>query len=437
MKRKNTLIQYSAAPPVEEEEPESEAVVVTLAANISEQQGKIMSSLETLKGDYVPKAELVQLQADNKALLARVDKLETKPPGTIEVLDEKPYPTLAQFCSDVKFAGVAQSKGMPLPERLVNYVAGHANEGDDSQGGFLVPQEFIPDLFKKEFIEESLLPRCTNLPVSGNSIKLPAVSETSRQTGSRWGGVTGAWAAEMAEKTATKPTFEQIEMLLKKFYVFGYASDELIEDCNMVTFASILETAFREEANWMIEDSLINGTGVGQPLGILIAASLVQAPMHASQAPARLTVIHENIVEMKARIWPRSWMNSVWLIGDNVEQQLNTMSLAVGAGGGPTYLPPGGLSVSPYGTLMGRPVIPCEHCPALGAVGDIILADFSQYATITKNGRFDSSMHLRFNYDETAFRLVSRIDGQPFWRTAVTTASGTLTKSPFVALAIV
>ena len=81
MKRKNTLIQYSVAPPIEEEEPESEAVVVTLAANISEQQGKIMSSLETLKGDYVPKAELEKSQTEYAALLARVDKLETNPPA--------------------------------------------------------------------------------------------------------------------------------------------------------------------------------------------------------------------------------------------------------------------------------------------------------------------------------------------------------------------
>ena len=42
-------------------------------------------------------------------------------------------------------------------------------------------------------------------------------------------------------------------------------------------------------------------------------------------------------------------------------------------------MPPGGLSGQPYGTLLGRPVIPIEQCSTLGTVGDIILADLKQF----------------------------------------------------------
>ena len=37
--------------------------------------------------------------------------------------------------------------------------------------------------------------------------------------------------------------------------------------------------------------------------------------------------------------------------------------------------------------------------------------------------------------DETAFRFILRVDGQPLWNSAVTPANGTNTISPFISLA--
>ena len=113
------------------------------------------------------------------------------------------------------------------------------------------------------------------------------------------------------------------------------------------------------------------------------------------------------------------------------------MFRVVGVGGLPAYMPPGGLSASPYGTLKGRPVIPIEQCAALGTAGDIILADFSQYVTCTKGGiQTASSIHLNFKYDETTFRWVYRADGQPTWNAPLTPYKDTgETQSPFVVLA--
>jgi len=122
-----------------------------------------------------------------------------------------------------------------------------------------------------------------------------------------------------------------------------------------------------------------------------------------------------------------------------VEPQLHTMSVAVGTGGQLIYMPPGGLSQSPYGTLLGRPVIPIEQCQALGTVGDIILGDFSNgYILAEKGGiKSDMSIHVKFDYDESVFRFVLRVDGQPVRATALTPYKGgaTATQSHFVALA--
>ena len=112
------------------------------------------------------------------------------------------------------------------------------------------------------------------------------------------------------------------------------------------------------------------------------------------------------------------------------------MNVDVGTGGQLVYMPPGGVSQAPFATLMGRPVVPTEFNATLGTVGDIQLVDFQQYLTAsigTVNAA--SSIHVAFLTDETVFRFTYRIDGQPWWATALTPFKGTNTQSPFITLA--
>ena len=110
--------------------------------------------------------------------------------------------------------------------------------------------------------------------------------------------------------------------------------------------------------------------------------------------------------------------------------------MPVGTGGMPVYLPANGISGAPFGTLLGRPIVPIEYCATLGTVGDVILADLSQYVMIEKGGlQAETSIHVQFLTDETAYRFVYRVDGQPAWKDALTPFKGNSTLSPFVALA--
>jgi HK97 family phage major capsid protein len=140
---------------------------------------------------------------------------------------------------------------------------------------------------------------------------------------------------------------------------------------------------------------------------------------------------------MYSRIFAASRPNSIWLINQNIEPQLFTMSLAVGTGGIPIYMPAGGLSGQPYGTLFGRPVIAIEQAATLGTVGDILFADMNGYILGEKGGiQSDMSIHVRFVYDESVFRFVLRVDGQPVRASALTPYKGgaSYTQSHFVAL---
>ena len=308
---------------------------------------------------------------------------------------------------------------------LETRAASGANEGVGSEGGFLVQQDFADELLKKAFETGVLASRVTKTPLSGNanSIKINALNDSSRATGSRWGGVQVYWASEAETVTAKKPTFRQAEMKLSKLMGLCYATDEMIEDA--AALGSIIQQAFTEEFGFVIDDAIINGSGVGQPLGFMKSASLISVTRTTANATD-----YADIWSMYSRMFSRSKPNAVWLINDDIEPKLGAML----NGTYPAYMPPGGLSGAPYGTLFGKAVIPIEQAESVGTTGDISFVDLGQYAMIDKGGmKTASSLHVRFLYDEQVFKFTYRVDGQPKWNTVLTRYKGT-TKSPFVVL---
>lgn len=301
-----------------------------------------------------------------------------------------------------------------------------------ADGGFLVASQRQEGVAMREYDSGMVWNRARNIPIgpNANGLTMNALDETSRAAGSRWGGVLGYWLAEADLKTATKPTFRQIEAKLKKVAALVYATDELMQDSTAL--AGVINSVVPAELAFQKDDAAINGSGVGKPLGILNSPALVTVAKEAAQAAD--TVVAENIIKMWARRWARG--RYVWFINQDVEPQLHQLNLPVGTGGALVYMPPGGLSGLPYGTLYGQPVIAIEQCSTVGDVGDIILADMMEYLTISKGGvQSAESIHVRFIYDESVFRFVERVDGMPTWDSALTPFKGSNTQSPFVALA--
>jgi HK97 family phage major capsid protein len=307
------------------------------------------------------------------------------------------------------------------------------SETTPSKGGFLVEQQTMAGMWERAYETSALLNRIETVPIGQtfNGLKAYEIDETSRADGSRFGGVRAYWRAEAATVTKSDPSFREISLNLKDLMAIYYATNELLQDS--VALESLVSKAISLEMQFKLEDSIINGTGAGLPLGILNSGCLVTVDKETGQEAT--TLVYENLVKMWARMWARSRLNSVFVINQDVEPQLFTMTLNVGTGGVPVYLPPGAASASPYGTIFGRPVIPVEYCATLGTAGDVILADFSQYLAIDKGGlQSASSMHVRFLYNEMTYRFTYRFDGEPIWNSALTPFKGTNTLSPFVAL---
>lgn len=307
------------------------------------------------------------------------------------------------------------------------------SEAVPADGGFLVQTEHNNSIMGRVYNVGDLLRRVdmTGIGPNSNGMTFNAEAESSRADGSRRGGILAYWAAEGGTKTPSHPTFRQIELKLNKVIGLVYATDELLQDATALE--SWIMSNLPEELRFVVEDSIINGTGAGQPQGIIGAPATIAVPAEAGQA--NTTIVSENIINM----WSRRYLGGrdyVWLIHQDATPQLHQMNLGVGAGGGLTYMPPGGLSGAPYGTLMGRPVIESEYCQTLGAVGDIILISLREYQMIDKGGvQSASSIHVNFTTDETCFRFVYRVDGQPKWNLPLTPAHGAVTVSPFLTLA--
>lgn len=340
------------------------------------------------------------------------------------------YDTGAPLGEFLQAVHKARTQGVVDP-RLIQAAAQGQQESVGADGGFLVQQQIFNQV-QINMLTGEILQRVKRIPLQENSngLRINVVDETSRATGSRFGGVTGYWLDEAATKIASKTAFYRMTLELKKVAALLYSTDELLQDA--AALEAVMTTAMSEELRFQVEDAIINGGGVGKPLGILQSPALVTVAAVGGQGAG--TVVAANLSAMWGQMIESSRANAVWLINSAVEPLLDALFIPFGTGGGvaPSFVS--------YGTdgvmrIKGRPVIPIEYAAAPGTIGDVILADLGQYAFIDRNGiKQDSSMHVAFLTDETAFRAVYRVDGQPMWRTSITPFKGSGAKSPFVAL---
>ncbi len=310
-------------------------------------------------------------------------------------------------------------------------------EGVGPDGGFLVPTEFRNTLMKNTIEASKFLNRTTKIPMATNQIAIPVIVDASHAS-SVYGGIIIYRPAEGASITKSKPKFGRVELKLSKLAAIVYATDEILEDSPM-SMEPLLGGMFSEAMAFQMDEDIINGTGVGQPLGILNAPSLVTVAIESEQAD--LTILSQNIIKMWARIMSRSHGNAIWLANQDCFPQLASLEQAVGTGGSTAGLlqtSTNGVTGAPIMSLLGRTLELTEHSQTLGDVGDIILADFRQYLVGQKSGgaiKTATSIHLKFLEDEVAFRLTTRYDGQPWEKTALTPKHSTATLSSFVTLA--
>lgn len=338
------------------------------------------------------------------------------------------FVSLGEYALSVKAAVGGQGMD-PRLRPLAATPSTQSQEAQGADGGYMVPPDFRVNIMNKVMGEDSLLGRCDQQTTTSNSLSMPVDDTTPWQTS---GGVQVYWEGEGGLYGQSKVSLKDVSVRANKMTALCPVSDELLEDAPSLT--AYLNRKVGDKMTYKLNDAIINGDGVMKPLGILKSPALVSVAKEGSQAAD--TIVVQNIEKMWSRMYAPLRRTAVWVINQDIEPQLGTLTLGGTSVAIPVYLPPNGLAGAPNGTLKGRPIVYSEACATLGDQGDINLVDFSQYMALVKTGgvRSDVSIHLWFDYGLTAFRFTMRVGGRPWWPTAIARAKGSNTLSFAVTL---
>jgi HK97 family phage major capsid protein len=329
-----------------------------------------------------------------------------------------------------RFPGAGQ-----IDNRLsfLNAASGHS-ANVPSDGGFLISATRSNEIMQKMYEGGTILADCKVYDIGdySDSLEVPYVDETSRANGSRWGGLRAYREGEVDAPTSTKTKLGLWECKVTDMKALCYVTDRLLNDAPALE--SLIMDQMPEEFTFKTEDELLNGTGGIQCKGVIGDPATVSIAKETGQAAT--TLLFENVINMWSRCFGRSRAGANWYHNQDIEPQLFAMAFNAGTGGVPVFMPPSGLSVNPYATLLGRPLKPVEQAQTLGTVGDIILGNFKEYAIVRKGGlKSAASIHVRFIYDEMTFKFNMRLNGKPKWKSTLTPFKGSNTLAPFVTLA--
>lgn len=302
-------------------------------------------------------------------------------------------------------------------------------ESIGASGGFLVPTEtpnqFLqwPDTGDNMIIESG----ATRIPMRRRAISIPALNQGGTTSGQPhwWGGVLAKWTEEGGTKEETQPTFRQIQLVAHKLVCYTEATDELLED-SAVSLEALLNSMFAGVTQWERQNAFINGTGAGQPVGIINAGcTIVLNPLAANAIAVNdLARMLENF-QGQSPIWlfNRRWMSELLqLNGPAGSTAPNYVFMPSARDGFPS-------------SLFGFPLYFVEQMPAPGQKGSVALVDRSKYLVGDREAKtVDSTKIFKFQNDITSWRCVSRVDGQPWLNVPFTWADGTTQTSPFVIL---
>jgi len=402
-------------------------VIKSLVTDTLKEQGE--TDIKKIEDVVAERLEVSKTETDKRVKEIIKGELTEKKEGE----DPKNgFMNFAEFAQTV--AKAAKSDGRNVDERLFKTAdSTTTQEAIGEDGGYLVPEEFRTNLFENALQQSNIMQSAVSIPMATNAVKIPTIDDSSHASGTTHGGVSFYWMDELADHTPSKPRFSTVDLRLKKVAGLCYASDEILED-SPITMEPLLNKMFSNALGWTLDGVFLNGSGVGQPLGVLNSNCLIEVAKESAQDAD--TIIFENLMKMYARMYNKN--NAVWYMSEDTFPQLAALSLSVGTGGSAVFLPANGVSGKPFDTLLGKRIVFTEHAQKLGDKGDVSFNDFSQYLVGQKtNGgmKYSSSVHLKFDSDQTAFKFVFRIDGQPWWKSAITPRNSQPTLSPFVTLA--
>jgi HK97 family phage major capsid protein len=303
-------------------------------------------------------------------------------------------------------------------------------EGSGVTGGYVVPPDFYQQLLAIVAENTFIRPRAFVQPMASATLQFPYLDITTVQSAGVspfFGGVQMFWTEEAQTRTETEPQFKMMELKAHELSGYSVSSNVLLADAAF-GLEKFLLTLFGQAVAWFEEYAFLQGNGVGKPIGMLTApATLTKTRDNGNQ------VSYNDVATMFSKLLPMSWNRAIWLFSPTVVPQL--LQLKDGANRAIFISIDQGAVKAPVWKLLGLPAIVTEKLPALGTKGDLMLVDPALYVIGDRMQiEVAASEHVNFLRNQMTWRVVERIDGQPWLEKAITLQDGTSQVSPFVVL---
>jgi HK97 family phage major capsid protein len=309
-----------------------------------------------------------------------------------------------------------------------------------SAGGFLIPPDFQKSIMQVVGEDALVRPRATSIPITGLSIDIPLLNQTSAPpTGGSafFGGINMQWTGETEAKPSTEPGVKMAKLELHELSGTTPVSNVLLRK-SAISIDSLLFTIFGRATAWMEDQAFLMGNTASRPKGVLTSGALVQTADRGSST----AISFANIANCWVKALASSQGKGIFI----ASQAAQPAVLAATGTAGSTFIPAGLVPITPDGVkaagygigAFGRPILFSEKLPALDTLGDFGFYDFSQYII----GDSDMGMEIAvsdqflFSTNQTMFRIIHYVGGMPWMDAPITLADGSTQVSPFVALAI-
>lgn len=398
---------------------------------LTEEQSKrkleIESRLEAISAERVENDEALK----NERAAQEIERRQT---GVIArpAIADKPFASDGEFYQTVAAAYGADVEGMRVSDATARLMAGATGGSTQpADGGFPIGKERSMAMLNRADEQAVLVPLCDTYEVSEgfDGVEMPVIDETSRATGSRWGGVRAYRRAEARTVEDVQVKYGEFDVRLEDLMAVAYLTERQLKDARVT--AQILNKAVSSEFAFKQDDEIVRGNGGGEMTGYMNADALVTVDAESGQAAD--TVVPDNISKMWRAMPTRNKKNAVWVFNGELGPTLDKLFIPAGVGA----LEPRFIQYGPDGILRikGRPCLEIEQASAPGDVGDFALVDFSEYLLARQGGmESDESIHVRYLYRERAFRFFLRVNGRPKWKSTIAPYKGNVSKSPYVVL---
>jgi HK97 family phage major capsid protein len=321
-------------------------------------------------------------------------------------------------------------------------IANAMSERIPAAGGFLVPERLRSEVLS--YMTSAVIrPHAMFVEMDTLRFSLPVLDNPTQASGTGvLGGMTFEWTEEGAGITPSVASFGAATLEARKLAgLLKGVPNELLDDSPAFT-ESFLPKLIGAGVAWTEDDYFFNGTGTGEPQGLINAPCAV-----AVSRATGSTVGQTDLAGMLNALHPAALQAGYtadvacvrWLVSASAFSKLLNLYLSIGtpanqAVGTSTWLDLGdGDKVAP--SLLGLPMSVTDHQPQVGSVGDVILADLSQFA-IGEAGEMTvevSSKGDGFVSGTSNVRVRHRVDGR-YWIQGATTTEANQQVSPVVVL---